>query len=90
MERNIVIEHHADERRYAVTLDDYRSKSIDDAGHTYQQLGWRIVSWEGGEPYKPPSAASRSAERHEPEEPPRRERTATVRTTPAKEGMNDA
>lgn len=64
-DRNIVVQH-ADGRRFAVPLGDYRSKPIDEAGHTYQQLGFRIVSWEGGEPYRPPS------ERAEPEETPKR------------------
>lgn len=88
MARNIVIEHHADERRCAVTPEDYFSKAIDDEGHTYQQLGWRIVRWEDGEPYRSPSEL-RSAE-DEPAEPPRRERTAPTRSAPAKEGMTDA
>ena len=74
-ERRVVIERRG--RQVAVTLDDYRKKAIDDAGHTYQQLGWRIVSWEDGEPYRPPSER-RETEVADESAPPRAERPARV------------
>jgi hypothetical protein len=54
-DRRVVIEH-ADGRSYAVTLEAYRAQPIDAEGHTYQQLGFKLVRWEDtGEPYKAPS-----------------------------------
>jgi hypothetical protein len=54
-ERKIVIEDPSGTRRVAVTERAYRETAIDEAGHTYLGLHWRIVKWNDGEPYLPPS-----------------------------------
>jgi hypothetical protein len=53
-QRTVIIE--KGDRQVAVVLADYRSKAIDAEGHTYQQLGWRVVRFEDDRsPYKPPA-----------------------------------
>ena len=54
MARMVIIEHR-DGRRYAVTPGDYRRQNIAPEGEerrTYEESGFRIVSWETGEPYE--------------------------------------
>lgn len=53
-DRMVVIEH-KDGRTVAVTPADFRRAKVGPDGETYEQLGFRIRHWEGGEPYEPPA-----------------------------------
>jgi len=51
-DRMIVIEH-KDGRRVAVTPHAYTHAKVGPEGETYEALGFRVVSYEEGEPYEP-------------------------------------
>ena len=53
-ERFVVIEH-ADGRRFAVSLADFHKAKVGPNGETYEELKFKPVSYEGGEPYVAPT-----------------------------------
>jgi hypothetical protein len=56
-EQRTVVIRHRDGREVAVTRAAYDTVPVDPAGRTYKQLGWRIVRWEDGQPYRSPDDA---------------------------------
>jgi hypothetical protein len=53
MARMIVIEH-KDGRVYAVTPADFHHAKVGPNGETYEEMGFRAVRYEDGEPYEAP------------------------------------
>lgn len=53
-DRMIVIEH-KDGRTFAVTPADFRRAKVGPAGETYEELGFKALRYEDGEPYEPPA-----------------------------------
>jgi hypothetical protein len=58
--RMVVIEH-KDGRRVAVTPADFRRAKVGPDGETYEEQGFKIQHWEGGEPYEEPAPRKSAA-----------------------------
>jgi hypothetical protein len=57
--RRVIIRHPKTEREYAILPADFRRRRAfaepDGSVVTYEQAGFRIVSYEDGSPYQPPA-----------------------------------
>lgn len=60
-ERMVIIEH-KDGRRVAVTPRDFAHAKVGPEGETYEELKFKIVSYEDGTDYEPPAAKAKPSD----------------------------
>ena len=60
-DRMVIIEH-TDGRRVAVTPRDFAHAKVGPAGETYEEMKFKIVSYEDGTDYEPPAPKAKPSD----------------------------
>lgn len=60
MAARMIVISHRDGRRVAVTPHDFTHAKVGPEGETFEAQGFKVESWEGGEPFEEPKKSKPS------------------------------